>query len=186
MAPWSSAALGLLLAAGVTLVILGSRPHHIAAAPTPPAAEPSSPPGRGDAGSEPPPVADAGKPSADVEPTFDTLPDGSPVPKLPDSAPKAVSFGIVLFQYAGAQGAPPGTRDKAEAQALARETVPLARNDFSEAVKRGDRGSTTDAGSVPRGVIEPGPEYLLFSLDPGEVSEKPIDTPRGYWIVQRK
>ena len=73
-----------------------------------------------------------------------------------------------------------------EAGALARETVPLARSDFSEAVKRGDRGSTTDAGSVPRGVIEPGPEYLLFSLDPGEVSEKPIDTPRGYWIVQRK
>jgi hypothetical protein len=186
MAPWSSAALGLLLAAAVTLVILGSRAHDTAAAPTAVTAEPPSDPAPVDSESEPMPVVDAGIPAADVEPTFDVLPDGSPVPKLPDSAPKEVSFGVVLFQYAGAQGAPAGSRDRAQARALARETVPLAQSDFSEAVKQGDRGSTTDAGSVPRGVLEPAPEYLLFSLDSGEVSQEPIDTPTGYWVVRRQ
>jgi parvulin-like peptidyl-prolyl isomerase len=41
-----------------------------------------------------------------------------------------------------------------------------------------------DAGTIPRGVLEPTVEYALFTLKPGDVSD-PIDTPRGFWIVRR-
>jgi hypothetical protein len=52
-------------------------------------------------------------------------------------------------------------------------------------VTRGDRGSTANAGRIPRGVLEPAPEYVLFTLPKGEVSPTPVDTPRGYWVVRR-
>jgi hypothetical protein len=38
---------------------------------------------------------------------------------------------------------------------------------------------------MPRGVLEPGVEYVLFTLKKGEVYGEPIDTPRGYWILRR-
>ena len=42
-----------------------------------------------------------------------------------------------------------------------------------------------DAGHVPRDVLEPAVEYLLFTLPKKELCPEPIDTPRGYWIVRR-
>jgi len=113
------------------------------------------------------------------------LPDGRKVPELPADAPKAVSFAVVLVAYRGAEGAPHDARDKASALAKAKELLPDARRDFGEAVKKGDPGSTAQAGRMPRDVLEPGLEYVLFTLKKGEVYGEPIDTPRGYWILKR-
>jgi parvulin-like peptidyl-prolyl isomerase len=112
------------------------------------------------------------------------LPDGSPVPPLPEKSPKSVKFGVVLVTYAGAQGAPPTARPKREALELAKKLAIDAKTDFKGAVVRGDSGSLDDLGRVPRNVLEPAPEYVLFTMAAGGVSE-PIDTPRGFWIVKR-
>jgi parvulin-like peptidyl-prolyl isomerase len=113
------------------------------------------------------------------------LPDGRQIPPLPADAPKAVHFGVVLVTYRGAEGSPSDARTKEAALAKAKELLPDAHRDFGEAVKKGDRGSTAQAGSMPRGVLEPGIEYVLFTLKKGEVYGEPIDTPRGYWILRR-
>jgi parvulin-like peptidyl-prolyl isomerase len=110
------------------------------------------------------------------------LGDGG-VPELED-APKSITFGAVLIRYKGAQGAKPDTRSKADAKALADELLPLAKDTFDEAVKKGDKGSEADAGKMFRGILEPNIEYALFSLEPGHVSDV-IDTPRGFWIAKR-
>ena len=112
------------------------------------------------------------------------LPDGTPVPPLPEKAPRSVRFGVVLVVYAGAQGAPTSARPKAQALELAQKLAADARTDFKAAVVRGDSGSIEDLGRVPRGVREPAPEYVLFTMPAGAVSD-PVDTPRGYWIVKR-
>jgi hypothetical protein len=116
---------------------------------------------------------------------FETFPDGGKVPELPASAPNRVGFGAVIFAYQGAQGAPRDARTKDDAKKKAIETIELAQKDFAAAVAKGDRGSTTDAGRVPRGVIEPPIEYVLFTLEKGKVHPEPIDTPKGYWVVRR-
>lgn len=116
---------------------------------------------------------------------FDTFPDGGKVPELPASAPARVGFGAVLFAYQGAQGAPRDARSKDDARKKASETIELAQKDFAAAVAKGDHGSTSDAGRVPRGVLEPPIEYYLFSLEKGKVHSEPIDTPRGYWVLRR-
>ncbi|HEX4335907.1 MAG TPA: peptidyl-prolyl cis-trans isomerase [Polyangiaceae bacterium] len=113
------------------------------------------------------------------------LPDGRKVPELPADAPKSVTFAVVLFAYRGAEGAPPDARDKTSALAKAKELLPEAQKDFDEAVKKGDPGSTAHAGTMPRDVLEPGLEYVLFTLKKGEVYGEPIDTPRGYWLLRR-
>ena len=118
-----------------------------------------------------------------------TLLDGSPVPLLPLNAPRQVRFGVVLVSYAGAQpSAAPGgrvpTRAKAEARALADRVAVTASQDFHAAVQQGDPGSSDDLGHVKLGVLEPAPEYVLFSLGVDGVGG-PIDTPRGFWIVKR-
>jgi PPIC-type peptidyl-prolyl cis-trans isomerase-like protein len=113
-----------------------------------------------------------------------TMLDGTPVPFLPQGAPRAVRFGVVLVTYAGAEDAPRTARPKHDALDLARKLAAQAKDDFHAAVKHGDDGSNDDVGTMKRGVIEPAPEFVLFSLEPGGVSE-PIDTPRGYWIVKR-
>lgn len=113
-----------------------------------------------------------------------TMLDGGKVPTLPNDLPKSVKFGAILVQYASAQGSKRDTRDRREALKLAGELAALAKTDFAGAVAKGDTGSTTNAGPMPRGVLEPAAEYSLFSLKPGEVSE-PVDTPRGYLIVKR-
>jgi hypothetical protein len=116
---------------------------------------------------------------------FSTFPDGGKVPELPSSAPKVVKFGVIQFAYAGAQGAPRDARTKDDALKKARDALETAQRDFSEAVRKGDLGSTADAGRMPRGVLEPPIEYWLFSLQKGAIHPEPIDTPRGYWIVRR-
>ncbi|WP_437297690.1 peptidyl-prolyl cis-trans isomerase [Sorangium sp. So ce426] len=113
-----------------------------------------------------------------------TLLSGEAPPSLPAEAPKKVRFGVVLVQYRGAQGAAPTARSKDAALALARELAEVAKTDFKAAIEKGDKGSTDDLGYIPRGVLEPAPEYELFSLSKGGVSG-PVDTPRGFWIARR-
>lgn len=110
--------------------------------------------------------------------------DGSKAPPLPADAPKQVAFGIVLVRYAGAEGAHAGTRTREQAKVLAEELGKLAGTDWKAAVQKGDKGSAEQAGSLPRGVLEPGPEYVLFTLPKGGVGG-PVDAPTGYWIVKR-
>jgi hypothetical protein len=116
------------------------------------------------------------------------MPDGSPVPPLPMTAPRVVDFGVVLVSYAGAQpsagNARTATRSKAEARALADKLLATAKQDFHAAVQQGDSGSADDVGTVKLGILEPAPEYVLFTL-PVDGVGGPVDTPRGYWIVKR-
>jgi hypothetical protein len=123
-----------------------------------------------------------------VEAGTGVLPDGTPVPAVPMSAPREVRFGVVFVSYAGAQpgvaGGHSATRSHAEAKALAEKLVVTAQQDFHSAVQQGDAGSADDLGRVKLGVLEPAPEYVLFTLGVGSVGG-PVDTPRGYWIVKR-
>jgi hypothetical protein len=112
------------------------------------------------------------------------MPDGKPVPPIPDGAPKFIRFGVVLLEYAGAQFAKPNARTKAQAKELAEKLSSEGQADFHASVTRGDPGSQDDAGRIFRGQIEPAIEYQLFTLTVGQVSA-PIDTPRGFWIVKR-
>jgi len=116
---------------------------------------------------------------------FETFPDGGRVPELPNSAPQEVSFGVVQFAYQGSQFAGSESRTKEQARQKAEEALELAKHDFAAAVSKGDRGSTTDAGRIPRGVLEPPIEYVLFMLDKRTVNPTVIDTPRGLWILRR-
>ncbi|MDP9036553.1 MAG: peptidylprolyl isomerase [Myxococcota bacterium] len=117
-----------------------------------------------------------------------SLPNGGmPVPPLPLSAPRQVRFGIVLVSFNGAQATPgerPPTRSIADAKAYADRLMTTATNDFHSAVQQGDPGSTEDIGRVRLGVLEPAPEYVLFTLPVGGVGG-PVETPRGFWIVKR-
>ena len=133
--------------------------------------------------------ADAGAPDdaglAPFTEGFETFPDGGKVPELPNSAPQELSFGVVQFTYQGAQFAASDARSKEAARQKAEATLELAKHDFAAAVSKGDRGSTADAGRIPRGVLEPPIEYVLFTLDKRTVYPTLIDTPRGFWIVRR-
>jgi parvulin-like peptidyl-prolyl isomerase len=91
---------------------------------------------------------------------------------------------VVLVTFAGAEGAPPGSRPKGQAKEIADGLLGMARADFHQAVGKGDSGSADDIGRVPRGVLDPAVEAAVFALGPNDVSEV-IDTPRGYWIVKR-
>jgi len=142
----------------------------------------------------PVPGSDAGKDDLDIldDPSFQgvnglkpgfALLDGSKAPALPADAPQRVKFGVVLISYRGAQRAPVASRSKAEALALAKSLFELAKTDFEAAVAKGDEGSTIAAGWMPAGVLEPAPNYVLFTTPPGEVGQ-PVDTPTGYWILK--
>jgi hypothetical protein len=109
--------------------------------------------------------------------------DGSVPPELPNSAPKSLRFGVVLIQYREAQRAVATSRSKPEALALANELARVAQTDFKAAVDRGDAGSTENAGRISVGILEPAPNYVLFSLAQGGVGG-PVDTPTGYWVVR--
>lgn len=138
-----------------------------------------------------------GEPTGETDPTQQAdaggtlLLSGEAAPALPADAPKSVVFGVVLVTYRGAQGLPGAprlgatVRSREAALELAKQLAELAKTDFKAAVGKGDKpGSMDNAGRLPRGVLEAAPEYVLFSLPKGGVSE-PVDTPRGYWIVQR-
>src|SRR5690606_18579076 len=142
---------GLLFVFGVAFAVAAGRggraaPHESAASvisSTPvvvteaPSAAPSAMP-------EAPP-----EPAIDAPVGFDLLPDGQEVPELPATAPKSVRFGVILFSYRGAQGAPENAPSKEVAKQRAESIIEQARTDFASAVARGDAGSTADAGRVP-------------------------------------
>ncbi len=94
--------------------------------------------------------------------------DGTPVPPLPLDAARQVRFGVVLVAYAGAQpslgGGRPASRSRAEAKELAAKLYATAGKDFHAAVQQGDPGSSDDVGRVKAGILEPAPEYVLFTL----------------------
>jgi hypothetical protein len=117
-----------------------------------------------------------------------TMPDGLPVPPLPMTAPRQIRFGVILVTYAGAQpstnGLRPQARSRADAKILAERLAAAAQQDFRAAVQQGDSGSADDVGRVKQGILEPAPEYVLFSL-PVDAVGGPVETPRGYWIVKR-
>lgn len=119
---------------------------------------------------------------------FAKMPDGTPVPPLPQTAPKAVRIGVVLVSYAGAQPGPlgekPNARTKAQAKEIADKLAADAQTDFHSAVQRGDPGSQDDIGRMKVGFLEPAADYIVFTLPVGSVSPA-FDTPRGYWIVKR-
>jgi hypothetical protein len=113
-----------------------------------------------------------------------TLPNGTLAPTLGAEAPKAVVFGVILVTYKGAQGAPTNARPRDKAQEVATQLAGEAKTDFKAALAKGDKGSLENAGRMPRGMLEPAPEYVLFTLPKDGVSD-PVDTPRGFWIIHR-
>lgn len=183
----TAATVGLLFVLGLVLVLVlvgggrqkpSSKPAPSSSAVTLPAA-----PSASVAAAPPVELADAG--DGGVAHLFDTLPDGRRVPELPATAPKTISFGVVLVTYAGAESAPKEARGKEEARKRAELLLEDARRDFASAVTKGDQGSSSNAGRIPRGILEPAVEYLLFTLEKGAIYPAPIDTPRGYWLVRR-
>jgi PPIC-type PPIASE domain len=190
----TSVTLGLLAVATLAAaLVLGLRPKRTPEPASAPRASASAP--ATSSASVAPSASAAPKPAgaeeaeATAEPGvtdgFENFPDGGKVPELPASAPARIGFGAVVFTYRGAQGAPSDARTREEAKKRAAEVIELASKDFAAAVAKGDRGSTTDAGRVPRGVIEPPIEYVLFTLEKGKVHPEPVDTPKGYWVVRR-
>ena len=103
---------------------------------------------------------------------------------MPSSAPRTVKLGVVLVQFAGAEGASSSARARPDALKHALELAEQARTEWKAAVKAGDPGSSEDIGRIPRGVLERPTEVAVFSLAAGDISE-PLETPRGYWIVKR-
>lgn len=188
----TSVTVGLLFVAAIGAVaVYGLRPKRTPEpTPTakPSAAASSSASAAPSSSGAVPPLAGEGEARATdgvVTEGFETFPDGGKVPELPASAPARVGFGAAIFTYQGSQGAARDARSKEDARKRAAETIELAQKDFAAAVAKGDQGSTTDAGRVPRGVLEPPIEYYLFSLEKGKVHPEPIDTPRGYWVLRR-
>jgi hypothetical protein len=104
---------------------------------------------------------------------------------LPPSAPNDVVFGAILVSFEGVQGAPNRPRSKEAAREMALRLLAVAQTNFEEAAKQGDPGSTANAGSIRRGILEPAIEYALFTLDKGSVYPEPVETPRGFWIMRR-
>ncbi len=104
---------------------------------------------------------------------------------LPPTAPNDVVFGAILITFEGVQGAPNKARTKTAALELAKRLLTIAQGNFEDAAKQGDPGSTANAGSIRRGILEPTVEYALFTLDKGGIYPEPIETPRGYWIMRR-
>jgi hypothetical protein len=186
----TQALLGLLFVVGVAVALILTRQSRVKArAPLPSAsASASAVPSASVAapvGSFESQVETALTPDDGSSETFDTLPNGTKAPPLPDSAPQSVTFGVVQFGYDGAQFATKGSRTKDQAKQKAQGVIELAKTDFEAAVQKGDRGSRSNVGRMHRGILEPAVEYLLFTLPKGTVYAEPIDTPRGYWVVRR-
>ena len=142
-----------------------------------------------DAGVSSQPLTDADAGSELVQHAQDPreVPSGSDVraQQLPATAPNDVVFGVVLITFEGVQGAPAKARTKAAAKEMAQRLLTVAQTNFEEAAKQGDPGSTANAGSIRRGILEPTLEYALFTLEKGAVYPEPVETPRGYWVMRR-
>lgn len=177
MQRWGSAIFGLFVAGAVVIVLLNAAPSQLPATPPRAIASTSAQPAR----SVVPPSSAAPEPDSGPAPS---KPDAG-VPPLPDEAPRAVEIGVIQLAYRGAERAPQDAPSRAAALAKAEALLPAAQKDFDAIVSQGDAGSSKDLGRIPRGVLEPHVEYTVFTLQPGEVSREPVDTPRGYWIVRR-
>lgn len=142
-----------------------------------------------DAGASSQPLTDADAGTALVRLAQEPreAPNGSDVrlQQLPATAPNDVVFGAILITFEGVQGAPAKARSKAAAKDMAQRLLALAQTSFEDAVKQGDPGSSANAGSIRRGILEPALEYALFTLEKGAVYPEPFETPRGYWIMRR-
>lgn len=103
---------------------------------------------------------------------------------VPTSAPRTVRLGVVLVQWAGAEGAPASARAKPDALKRAQELMDQAKGDWKATVKAGDHGSSEDIGRIPRGVLDARTEVAVFSMTKDDISE-PLETSKGYWIVKR-
>jgi PPIC-type PPIASE domain len=194
MQRWLSPVLGVLALALVGLVVYRSTGSHPAEPTTVKAADAAHDAGVKDSG----PAKDAGSLSSALDDlalldhamdnsggaSLGRFPDGRLVPPLPPGAPKRVRLGIVLIAFAGAEGAPPGAHAKKDALEVATKLASDAKTDFHGAVMRGDIGSGEDIGHIPRGILEPSVEYMVFTLPVGSVSD-PIETPKGYWVAKR-
>lgn len=203
MQRWT-ALLFVLLVTGTVVLVVTEGGKHPAAKPAAAAASDAGAPSASASAAAPSASASASAAAADEPVDLDAgdLPDpsgetpehvdaggmvllsGEAPPALPAGAPKTVTWGVVLVTYRGAQGAPATARTRDAALSMAKEIAELAKTDFKAAVAKGDKGSLENAGKMPRGVLEPAPEYVLFSLEKGEVGG-PVDTPRGFWIVRR-
>jgi hypothetical protein len=197
MQKWTALLFAALVLGAVGIVLYPA--VHRAAPPAATPADAGAPPT--DGGPAAPPTTSAGDPP-DAEPPTEAVPpvegeqagpvdaggtlllSGDAPPALAGDAPKSVIFGVILVQYRGTQLTPTSARSREEALTLAKQLAQEAKTDFKAAVAKGDKGSMENAGRLPRGVLEPAPEYVLFSLPKGGVSD-PVDTPRGFWIVQR-
>lgn len=158
-------------------------PTAAAEAPVAPAPAPSEPSANAvvAVASEPAPTLTTTRRSL----SFDVLEDGSPVPALEPTAPRRVKLGVALFRYRGAEGAGSQSRTRDEAERLAVAALAKGGDDFGQVVALGDPGSAVDVGWVGRGVLERSVEYAVFGAKVGETLTKPLDTPRGFWIVRR-
>ncbi|MBK8251739.1 MAG: peptidylprolyl isomerase [Polyangiaceae bacterium] len=191
MRTWSAVVMGILLAGAIALVVWKAGPSKSS---VPAVADGGTDAAAADATAAPtttadpdggaPVAEDAGEPDPGPSDAGSTMLDGSAAPSLAAEAPKQVTFGVIIVTYRGAQAAPPNARTREEALAIANQIAVDAKADFKAAVAKGDKGSMENAGRMPRGMLEPAPEFTLFSLKKGEVSE-PVDTPRGFWIMQR-
>jgi hypothetical protein len=185
------AVFGVLVVAVVAVVVLRARSPAPKAAPAASASGAASAATRPAASSPSAGAVDGGldllgeRPLDSESRGYSRMPDGGVIPELSASAPKTAGFGVILFSYKGAQLAASDAPSKEQALAKAVALLGAAKQDFTEAVKKGDRGSTADAGRIPRGVLEPYLEYVLFSLEKASVHPEPVDTPRGYWIIRR-
>jgi hypothetical protein len=194
MRTWSAIVMGLLLAGALAVVVLKAGPAKPVAAV---AADAGSDADAGKSSPDASPAASTGSPDQDAgaedggEPEVlgptdagTTLLDGEAPPPLAGEAPKSVTFGVILVTFKGAQAAPATARSRDEALVLAKQLAEEAKTDFKATVAKGDKGSMENAGRMPRGMLEPAPEFVLFSLAKGAVSD-PVETPRGFWIMQR-
>jgi len=189
MQRWSALALVGILVASATLLVLrvGVTGPVVAPSASASASASSSAAASAPSGSA---VAPAGSSLALPDLAYEGEAPAAPKPadvapsNLPEGAPKTVVFGVILIEYRGSQGAPRTARTREAADALARDLVEEAKKDFAAAVAKGDAGSTENAGTIPRGILEPAPEQALFTLAAGDVGG-PVDTPRGLWIVKR-
>jgi hypothetical protein len=182
MQRWTAPVFVLLFAGLLALLVFKAMAPTKSAAAVPASSAQTAPSAVASATVQQPPTEE--DPTSDSFQPAGIVPAGSASP-LPADAPKSVTFGVILVSYRGAEFAAKDARSKPEALEKANTLLAEAQKNFDEAVKKGDRGSTADAGKIPRGILEPAVEYPLFMLKKGEIFGTPIDTPRGYWIVRR-
>ena len=67
-----------------------------------------------------------------------------------------MTFGVILVEYRGAQGAKPNARTRDEALELAKQLAEDAKQDFKAAGRQGRPGSKENLGKIARGYARAG------------------------------